>query len=131
MAADLDGNGVTDLVVRDAADGTIAVYPGNGKGWFLAPTDLSVGLGASDVQVANLNQSGLLDIVYADRLSGEVGVLENLGGGGFSPPVIYQAGRGPYGVTGTAVPSAVTSLEATDSVTVGTFTPAGSLRSLR
>ncbi len=125
VAADLDGNGVTDLVVRDAADGTIAVYPGNGKGWFLAPTDLSVGLGASDVQVADLEQNGLLDIVYTDRLSGEVGVLENLGGGGFSPPVIYQAGRGPYGVTGTAVPSAVTSLEATDSVTVGTFTPGG------
>jgi hypothetical protein len=125
VAADLDGNGVTDLVVRNAGDGTLSVYPGDGNGWFLPPSVLSVGLGASDVQVADLQQNGLLDIVYTDRLSGEVGVLENLGGGAFSPPVIYQAGPGPYGVTGTADPSAVTSLEATDSVTVGTFTPDG------
>jgi len=125
VAADLDGNGVSDLVVRDAGDGTIAVYPGDGHGWFLTPTNLSVGLGASDVQAADLRRNGLLGIVYTDRLSGEVGVLENLGGGAFAPPVIYQAGRGPYGVTGTANPSAVTSQEETDSVTVGTFTPDG------
>ncbi len=54
-----------------------------GHGWFLPPVDLPVGLGASDIQVADLQQDGLLDIVYTDRISGEVGVLENLGGGAF------------------------------------------------
>ncbi len=71
---------MTDLIVRNAGDGTIWVYPCNGQ-WFLPPIKLPVGVGASDVQVADLQQNGLLDIVFSDRLSGEVGVLENLGRG--------------------------------------------------
>jgi hypothetical protein len=126
VAADLNGNSVADLVVRNAGDGTIAVHRGDGSGWFLPPTIFSVGEGASDVQVANLQQNGRLDIVYTDRLSGEVGVLRNLGGGAFSSSIIYAAGRGPYGSTGTAGPSGVISFEGTDSVTFGTLTPGGS-----
>ena len=122
LTADLDGNGVTDLIVRNAGDGTISVFPGDGNGWFLPPRELSVGVGASDIEVADLEQNGRLDIVYTDRLSGEVGVLENLGGGLFAPRVLYRAGPGPYGVTGTADPSPVSSLEGTTSVAVGTFT---------
>ena len=75
--------------------------------------------------MADLEQNGRLDIVYTDRLSGEVGVLENLGGGSVRSPVLYRAGPGPYGVTGTADPSPVSSLEGTTSVAVGTFTPDG------
>ncbi len=124
LAADLDGNGVTDLIVRNAGDGTIWVHPGDGGGWFLPPIDLPVGVGASDIQVADLEQDGRLDIVYTDRLSGEVGVLENLGGGSFASPMLYRAGPGPYGV-GTAVPSPVSSLEGTTSLSAGTFTSGG------
>ncbi len=79
----------------------------------------------SDIAGRRSPEQRSLDILYTDRLSGEVGVLRNLGGGSFASPVIYQAGTGPYGVTGTDDPSAVTSLEDTDSVTVGTFTPGG------
>ncbi|HKI18895.1 MAG TPA: VCBS repeat-containing protein, partial [Isosphaeraceae bacterium] len=129
LSADLDGNGESDLIVRNAGDGTISVFLANGTGWFLPRIDLPVGLGASDVQVADLEQDGRLDIVFSNRLSGEVGVLENLGGGSFASPVLYRAGPGPYGVTGTADPSPVSSREATSSVAVGTFT-AGGLPSL-
>ena len=125
MSADLDGNNITDLIVRNAGDGTISVYAGDGSGWFQAPVTLQVGLGASDIEVADLQQDGLLDIVYTNRISGEVGVLENLGGGSFGSPVLYQAGPGPYGVTGTADPSPVSSLEGTTSVAAGVFTPDG------
>jgi len=124
LAADLEGNGVVDLIVRNAGDGTITVYAGNGHGWFLTPTVVAVRQGASDVQVADLQNNGRLDIVFTDRISGEVGVAQNLGGGRFSSPVYYAAGRGPYSA-GTAEPSPVTSFEATDSVTVGTLTPGG------
>ena len=85
LSADLDGNGVTDLIVRNAGDGTIWVFPGDGNGWFLPPRELPVGVGASDIEVADLEQNGRLDIVYTDRLAGEVGVLENLGGELFAP----------------------------------------------
>ncbi|MFI5457562.1 MAG: beta strand repeat-containing protein [Isosphaerales bacterium] len=125
LSADLSGDGQSDLIVRNAGDGTISVFRANGTGWFLPRIDLPVGLGASDVQVADLQQNGRLDIVYTDRLAGEVGVIENLGGGLFASPVLYRAGPGPYGVTGTANPSPVSSLEGTTSVAVGTFTTGG------
>ena len=100
LAADLQGNGYTSLVVRNAGDGTISIFPGDGHGWFAPRIDLPVGLGVSDIQVADLEQDGRLDILYTDRLSGEVGVLENLGGGAFSSPIVFPAGAGPYGSTG-------------------------------
>ena len=124
LAADLSGvSGLTDLVVRDAGDGTILVFPNNGSGWFRSPHAYSVGVGASDIEVADLQQNGRLDIVYTDRIAGEVGVLENLGADVFAPPVPYHAGYGPYGVTGTASPSPVSSLEGTTTVAIGTFSP--------
>jgi len=129
LSADLNSDGQTDLIVRNAGDGTISVFLASGTGWFLPRIDLPVGLGASDIEVADLQQDGRLDIVYTDRLAGEVGVLENLGGGSFAPPVMYRAGPGPYGVTGTADPSPVVSLERTTSVAALTFT-AGGLPSL-
>jgi hypothetical protein len=117
LAADLSGvSGLTDLVVRDAGDGTILVFPNNGSGWFNSPHAYSVGVGASDIEVADLQQNGRLDIVYTDRIAGEVGVLENLGADVFAPPVPYHAGYGSYGVTGTASPSPVSSLEGTTTV---------------
>ncbi len=125
LAADLDGSGVTDLVVRNAGAGTISVYMGNGSGWFLAPFSISVGFGISDIEVADLQNNGLMDILFTNSVSGEVAVLRNLGNGSFASPQTYQAGAGPYGVNGSDDPTAVTSLEVTDSVTVGTFTPGG------
>ena len=126
LSADLNGNGVTDVIVRNAGDGTIWVYPGSGTGAFLPPRELSVGVGASDIEVADLEQNGRLDIVYSDRIAGEIGVLVNLGADVFAPPVLYRAGLGPYGITGTSSPSPVLSLEGTSSVAIGTFTTDGS-----
>jgi hypothetical protein len=125
LAADLDGNGISDLIVRNAGDGTISVFPGDGSGWFGSRIDLPAGLGTSDLQVADIQQNGLLDIVFSNRISGEIGVLENFGGDSFSFPVLYRAGQGPYGVTGTPTPSPLSSLEGTTGVTIGTFTPGG------
>ena len=97
--------------------------PEQRPGWFRSPHAYSVGVGASDIEVADLQQNGRLDIVYTDRIAGEVGVLENLGADVFAPPVPYHAGYGPYGVTGTASPSPVSSLEGTTTVAIGTFSP--------
>src|SRR5262249_21976269 len=54
-----------------------------------------------------------------------VGVLVNLGGGFFASPTLYRAGLGPYGVTGSADPSPVSSLEGTSGIAVGVFSPGG------
>jgi hypothetical protein len=125
LSANLDGTGVTDLIVRNAGDGTLSVFRGDGQGWFQPATTLQVGVGASDVQAADLQQNGLLDIIYSDRIAGEVNVIQNLGGGVFAPAVVYRAGPGPYRATGTTDPSPVASLERTSSVAVGDFTAGG------
>ena len=72
LSADLDGNGRSNLIVRNAGDGTLSLFLGDGHGWFLPPEALSVGLGASDIEVANLQEDGWLDIVVTNRLSGEL-----------------------------------------------------------
>jgi hypothetical protein len=125
LSADLDGHGLTDLVVRNAGDGTISVFRPDGSGGFLPRVDLPVGLGASDIEVGDLRQTGRLDIIVADSISGEVEVLQNLVGGRFAPPVVYYAGQGPYRVTATPGPSLVSSLDGTTSVAFGTLTPGG------
>ena len=98
LSADLDGNGRDDLVVRNAGDGTLSLYLGDGQGGFLPRIDLPAP-GASDVSLADLDHSGRLDILLADETSGDVRILHNLGGGAFTPPTIW---RGAAALTGWA-----------------------------
>ena len=113
VAAQLDGNGLDDLVVRNAGDGTLSVYLGS---WsrsgsvgpsgtlavpiFTAAFILPVGLGVSDVQAVATTGSGRLDLVVTDMLTGQVSVhLHATGAVGSSrPPSPTPAGLGLYAV---------------------------------
>jgi hypothetical protein len=134
--ADLNGDGLDDLVVRDAGDGTLWVYlqgpdpygPGaRPEDSFEPPIHLAIGPGVSDVTLADVYGDGRADIVVTDKLTGEVGVLRNLGLGTFAPAVFYRAGGGLYSVTMTSPgdSATVTSLEATAGVAAGTLTTGG------
>ena len=98
IAADLDGNGLTDLVVRNAGDGTLSIfYPVNPLTFDpqSAPArTIPVGLGVSDVQAVDTTGSGRLDLVVTNKLSGQVSILRNLGDGNFGPLEPYRAGTG-------------------------------------
>src|SRR5262249_8081001 len=70
IAADLDGHGRDDLVVRNAGDGTLSVFfqggPGSlptGLAPFLPPVTLPVGPGVSDVLAVDTTGIGALDLV--------------------------------------------------------------------
>ena len=131
IAADLNGNGWDDLVVRNAGAGTLSVFFNNEMGSlqaglrpFLPLVTLPVGLGVSDVQAVDTTGSGRLDLVVTNKLSGQVSVLHNLGDGSFAAPVPYRAGTGLSAIDPGSTPE-VTSLEATAGVAAGPLTPGG------
>ena len=138
IAADLSGDGLTDLVVRNAGDGTLSVYFGGQRvkskivglissldpPTFLPPVILPVGLGVSDVQAVDTTGSGALDLVVTNKLTGQVSVLLHLGNGGFAAPVPYRAGTGLSEIDPGSTPE-VTSAEATAGVAAGPLTPGG------
>jgi hypothetical protein len=137
IAADLNGDGLTDLVVRNAADGTLSVFFGTpfDRGSFLGPLNpqftppsfsqrltLSVGVGVSDVQAIDTTGSGRLDLVVTNKDSGQVSILQNQGNNSFAPPEPYRAGTGLSEVDPGGTPE-VTSLEATAGLAGGPLTP--------
>jgi hypothetical protein len=140
IAADLNGDGLTDLVVRNAADGTLSVYFGAHfvRGDFIGPLDLrfvapsflppltlSAGIGVSDVQAVDTTGSGSLDLVVTNKLTGQVSIFENLGNGNFAPPEPYRAGTGLSAIDTSSGSAQVSSLEATSGVAAGSLTPGG------
>ena len=128
ITADLDDNGLTDLVVRNAGDGTLSVFYPVKHGVFppqFSPAfTIPVGPGVSDVQAVDTTGSGRLDLVVTNALTAQVGIVPNLGGGDFGPLEPYRAGTGLSAIAPTGSPE-VTSLEATAGVAAGPLTPRG------
>ena len=97
IAADLDGTGWDDLVVRNAGDGTLRSTSTTSRGSFWTGFDqpvpaaaltLPVGLGVSDVQAVDTTGDGRLDLVVTNKLTGQVSVLPQLAATTPSPPSI-------------------------------------------
>jgi hypothetical protein len=139
IGADFTGNGLTDLIVRNAGDGTLSLYlgttvvPGNSGGGvdsefaspdFLPPVTLPVGLGVSDVQAARTTGDGRLDVVVTNQLTAQMSVLFNLGDGHFSSPVPFRAGTGMSKIDPSDTPE-ISSLDATSGVAAGPLSPGG------
>src|SRR5262249_39068451 len=138
-AADLNGDGQDDLVVRNAGDGTVSVFlanqlkPGNFVGpinpefvpRFLAPVTLPVGLGASDMTLVDTAGTGAIDIVVTNKLTGQVSIVRNQGDGTFAPPALYRAGTGVSGLDNGSGSFQAVSLDGTSGVAAGRFTQGG------
>jgi hypothetical protein len=137
VAGDLDADGRTDLVVRNAGDGTLSLYRSIDSSKtrfmgplgdlsllpsFLPPVTLSVGLGVSDVGLVDTTGRDVLDIVVTNKLTGQLSILLNRGDGTVLPPEPYRAGTGLSGLDASSGSPHVTSLEATAGVAAGMFT---------
>ena len=120
IAADLNGDGNTDLVVRNAGDGTAVVYLGNGSGGFIEQSVLQIGIGASAIGLVQLDPHRPIGLIVTNRNTGDVRVFLGKGDGTFQSRSVYQAGSGPYALANDGTTDLV-SLEATASVAAGTF----------
>jgi len=90
--ADVNGDGVEDLVVANLSNDVSVVF-GNGDGSFQATPNFGVGGGASSVAVGDFNRDGLADLAVAGSL-GIVSVLLGNRDGSFQPARNFNADSG-------------------------------------
>jgi hypothetical protein len=107
LAADVNGDGIPDLVVvNNAVGGPLSVMLGNGDGTFANPVSYAVGDFPTSVAMGDLNHDGHADLVVA-LISGRVVVLLGNGDGTFQPAINFGSGFPPGfaggGLVGVAV----------------------------
>lgn len=92
---DFDGDGLTDMVVSDTANGQLLVYLGLPNAEFTAPAAVSaMGQGPRGIGIADLNADGLLDVAVANAASANVSVFLGNGDGTLQNFGSYSAGPG-------------------------------------
>lgn len=99
--ADLNGDGIPDLVVANlcdsCAEGVVGVLLGNGDGTFQPVVTYASGAGNSaQTVIADVNGDGIPDLIVSNidyaSAYGAVTVLLGLGNGTFAPAVSYSSG---------------------------------------
>jgi hypothetical protein len=110
--ADLNGDGIPDLIVINSGGNNVLVYPGLGNGQFGPELNggngFAVGTDPMSVTVADVNGDGRPDLVVANNGSNDVSLLINTptAGGGFTftPGPRLQGGQGPTSTVVANVP---------------------------
>src|SRR5262249_36292780 len=80
-AADVNGDGVPDLVVTNDFANNVSVLLANGDGTYQAAVNFSTGMHPVSITVADFDGDGILDLVVANAESGDVSVLLGKGDG--------------------------------------------------
>jgi hypothetical protein len=97
VAADVNGDGVLDLVLTNVDGSTVGILPGIAPGGtFGARVDLLVASTPISVQVADLDQDGTPDLIVGSQGARGIQVLRGLGGGSFGAPMTFTTGTQPY-----------------------------------
>ena len=97
VAADVNGDGILDLVETNVDGNTVSILPGIAPGgMFGSRVDLTVASAPISVQVTDLDQDGKPDIIVGSNGGFGIQVLRGLGGGSFAAPVTFTTGTRPY-----------------------------------
>lgn len=85
VAADLDGDGVLDLVNANQRLDTVSVALGVGDGTFEVATEFPAGHIPDELAVADMDRDGDLDVIVGNRTSQDVYISFNDGAGNLTP----------------------------------------------
>jgi hypothetical protein len=92
--ADINGDGINDLVTSVFGTDSVNVQLGNGNGTFGAATSILIvpGFGPAECHLVSLRGNGTLDLIVASFNTNQIAVLLGNGNGTFQPPVLYTSG---------------------------------------
>lgn len=95
VSADLNGDGILDLVTPNIGSNSVSVLLGNGDGTFQAKVDYVVGLQPNSVAVADMNGDGKKDLVVANSGEKTIHILLGSGSGTFQSPNVLNLDLSP------------------------------------
>jgi len=101
VAADFDGDLLTDIAVAAGSGGTVTLFRGRPGGAFATPLNVVVGSGVSDLVAGDWNRDGILDLAAIRQLGDERGVAQILlaNGNGFTLGQSIEVGITPIAVS--------------------------------
>jgi hypothetical protein len=91
LDADLDSDGLRDVIVLTKLPSTVTVLRGNSGGGLTPPAAYATGGAPTGFDLADVNNDGLLDALIADAGSSVVRVLLGAGGGAFGAAASFAA----------------------------------------
>ena len=95
--ADLDQNGIVDVITANTGTNTISILFGNG-GSFNAPVDVTVGGAPTDIAAADIDADNDLDLLVTNSADGTVSVLVNDGAGNLTVASSPAVGTQPSSI---------------------------------
>ena len=98
-AADVNGDGIADLIVGNYGGNSLSLLLGNGNGTFATQRTLGVGSGPNSIVAADVNRDGNLDLLTADVNSSALSLFLGNGNGTFSTRRTFATGSAPQSLT--------------------------------
>jgi len=92
--ADLNGDGILDLVTSLSATDSFSVRLGNGNGTFQRATVslIATGFDPGEAHAVSLRGNGTMDLIIASSASNQIAALLGNGNGSFQTPTFYTVG---------------------------------------
>jgi cysteine-rich repeat protein len=93
--ADLNRDGLLDMIVANQGSNNLSVFLGQGDGFFEPPTTVGTGDEPNEVTVVDLNKDNLLDLAIPNGGSGNISIFLGNGDGTFQGEQLVGAGTNP------------------------------------